>query len=121
MNTTSEIAKAAGITPRTKRFVLHDEYGFAYPGTRTDHVLAALQRTDLVQLDRRTFTVACALRKCYVTGRMNVELARRVREQKTPYQLCAMVAKIAELWEGDESQGVGDLADILINKWADQL
>lgn len=116
-----DIAAAAGISPRTKNFVLRDEYGFPYDGGRADHVLTALQRTDLVQLDRRTFTVACALRKCYATGRMNVELARRVREQKTPYQLCAMVAKIAELWEGDESQGVGDLADILINRWADQL
>lgn len=118
---TMEIAKAAGIAPSTKRFVLRDEYGLSYPGTRTDHVLAALQRTDLVQLDRRTFTVACALHKCYTTGRMNVELARRVREQKTPYQLCAMVAKIAKLWQGDESEGVGNLADILINQWADQL
>src|SRR5690349_1634361 len=105
MSATTEIAKAAGITPRTKRFVLRDEYGSTYSGSRSEHVLTALQRTDLVQLDHRTFTVACALRKCYVTGRMNVDLARRVREEKTPYQLCAMVAKIAELWEGDESQG----------------
>lgn len=118
---TKDIAAAAGISPRTKRFVLLDELGLSYSGNRTDLVLAALQRPDRVKLDRRTFMVAAALHKCYATGRMNVELARRVREQKTPYQLCAMVAKIAELWEGDVSEGVGNLADVLINRWADQL
>lgn len=127
MNTTtvaqvkaSDIARAAHISPRTKRFVLRDEYGYAYDGTRTEHVLAAFQRSDHTpDIDSRTRTVALGLWKCYITGRMNVELARRVREQYTPHQLCALLARIANEYQGEPT--IGMLADTWVNQHATEL
>jgi hypothetical protein len=115
--TTAQIAKAAGIAPRTKNFVLRDEYGFALDGGRTIHVLAAIQKVDI--MDQRTKVAALALFKCYTTGRMNAELARRVREQYSPYQLCGLVVKIAENYDGTPT--IGDLADFWINAHRDEL
>ncbi len=122
MTTTAQIAKAAGIAPRTKRFVIRDEYGFAYDGSCTDHVLDALCRDDLTPgLDQATYIAARALRKCYATGRMNVELASRVRE-RSPYQLCKMVAHIVNGVGEDEliRHSVGQVADFWINEHRDE-
>ncbi|MFF4026934.1 hypothetical protein ACFYY5_29200 [Nocardia elegans] len=110
--TAAQIAKAAGIAPRTKHFVLRDEYGFALNGGRTEHVLTAIQRVD--GIDQRTRVAASALFKCYTTGRMNIDLARRVREQYSPYQLCGLVVKIANAYDGVPT--IGDLADFWINE-----
>ena len=117
---TTDVARAAGIAPRTKRFVLRDEYGFAYEGFRCEHVLAALQRSDKTPgLEHRARIVAMGLYKSFTTGRMNIHLARRVREQYSPYQLCALVAKIANAYTGEPT--IGDLADFWINEHADEL
>lgn len=114
------VAVAAGIAPRTKTFVLTDEYGFAYDGGRSSHVLAALARSDKSEgLDSRTRLVAMGLHKCYGTGRMNVQLARRIREQYSPYQICALVAKIADLYDGEPT--IGELADFWINTNSEKL
>jgi hypothetical protein len=120
--TAAQIAKAAGIAPRTKHFVLRDEYGFAYDGSRIDHVLDALSRDDLAPgLDQATYIAARALRKCYSTGRMNVLLAASVR-QRTPYQLCKMVAHIANGVGADEliRHSIGQVADFWINEHRDE-
>lgn len=115
--TTREIAQAASIGPRTKHFRLTDEYGLAYDGGRTYHVLAALGRSDKTPaLDQRTRIVAAGMFKCFTTGRMNVHLARYLREDLTPYQLCGIVAKIANSYQGWPS--IGDLADTWINQHA---
>lgn len=117
---TADLAQAAGIAPRTKRFVLRDEYGVAYDGTRSEHVLDALCRSDITPtIDFRTRIVALGLRKCYTTGRMNVQLARRVREDCTPYQLCGLVTKISAMFTGEPT--IGELADFWINAHADEL
>lgn len=117
---TAEIAKAAGIAPRTKRFVLCDEYGWAYEGFRCEHVLAALQRSDKTPaLDFRARVVAMGIYKSFTTGRMDIHLARRIREQYTPYQICALVAKIANAYQGEPT--IGDLADFWINRHANEL
>ena len=112
--TTAQIAKAAGISPRTKKFVLRDEWGLPYDGERVDHVIAALSRNDKAPgLPSHVYTAAYALWKCYRTGRMSdYALLRRVREQYTPYQLCALVAKIHNA--APEAQ-IGELADDWIN------
>lgn len=120
MTRTAAIAKAAGIAPRTKNFVLRDGYGFAYDGSRCEHVLAALQRCDKTpDLDHAARIAAMGLYKSFTTGRMNVQLARRVREQYSPYQLCALVARIAK--EAGENATIGYLADSWINQHADEL
>lgn len=117
---TADIAKAAGIAPRTKRYVLRDEYGWAYDGFRCEHVLAALQRSDKTpELESRARVVAMGLYKSFTTGRMDIHLARRVREQYTPYQICALVAKVANSYDGFPT--IGDLADSWINSHADEL
>jgi hypothetical protein len=117
--TASSVAKAAGIAPRTKRFEVCDNYGLAYEGGRTAHVMAALCRSDLTPaLDYRTRIVANGLYKCYNTGRMNPYLANRLTAY-TPYQVCRVVAKIANAFPGDPT--IGALADDWINAHADSL
>lgn len=91
--TAREIANAAGIAPRTKRFVLTDEYGFACEGSRSELVLAALARSDKTDLPAEVHTAAYALRKYVNTGRSPADFAMRVMSA-TPYQVCAMVATI---------------------------
>lgn len=113
--TAKQVAKAAGIGTRTRKFVLRDEYGLAYDGFRCEHILAALQRSDKTpDLDRAARIAAMGLYKSFTTGRMNVHLARRVREQYTPYQLCALVAKVAN--GAGENATIGYLADDWINE-----
>lgn len=105
---TATIAKAAGISPRTKRFVLRDEYGTPYAGARHDLVLAALSRSDITpDLPSRIHTVAYALRKCMVSGRMNAVSEMRIAAYSA-YQLCALVARIAN--ECDE-ETIGGICD----------
>ncbi|QYN17518.1 hypothetical protein [Amycolatopsis sp. DSM 110486] len=120
MVTAATVANAAGIAPRTKHYVLRDEYGIAYDGNRSTHVLAALQRSDRTpDLDHAVRIAAMGLYKAFTTGRMNIHLARRVREQYSPYQLCALVARIAN--EAGPDATIGYLADHWINQHADNL
>ncbi|MGS2645893.1 hypothetical protein [Streptosporangium sp. G12] len=94
--TAREIAKAIKIGTRTRKFSLTDEYGIAISeGRRYDHVLAALARSDKSNLTTRIHTVAYALRKCMVSGRMNAASENRIATY-TPYQLCRLVARIAK-------------------------
>ncbi|MFI7042609.1 hypothetical protein ACIBI0_38530 [Microbispora rosea] len=95
--TAREIAKAIKVGPRTKKFVLRDEYGFEIRDESRHYakVLAALSRSDMSDLPSRIHTVAYALRKCMVSGRMNAESENRIARY-TPYQLCALVARISE-------------------------
>lgn len=92
--TARQIAKSAHIGSRTKTYKLTDEYGFAYEGRRYEHVLSALSRSDKTpDLDARTHTVAYALLKSMKSGRMNPISMMRLASY-TPYQLCALVARI---------------------------
>jgi hypothetical protein len=118
--TAAQIAQAAQIAPRTTTFVLRDHDGAAYPGNRAEHVLAALQRGDRTpDLPAGARTAALGLYKCFTTGRMDVQLARRVREQYSPYQLCALVARIAT--DTGPAATTGYLADDWINQHATDL
>lgn len=93
--TAKQIATAAGIGSRTKNFKLTDEYGIAYDGRRYELVLSALSRSDKTpNLDARIHTVAYALLKSMKSGRMNPTSMFRLAAY-TPYQLCALVARIA--------------------------
>jgi hypothetical protein len=92
------IARAAKISPRTKRVEIRDEYGFvASNGNRRyATVLAILARTDLTpDLSARIHTVAYALRKCMVSARMPAESENRIATY-SPYRICALVARIAD-------------------------
>lgn len=94
MTTAREIAQAAGIGTRTRQFVLRDEFGMAYDGRRYELVLAALSRSDRAPLlPSRVRTVAYALRKSMVSARMPSLSSARIAEY-SPYQLCALVARI---------------------------
>ncbi|MEU7631673.1 hypothetical protein AB0C34_17045 [Nocardia sp. NPDC049220] len=120
--TAAQIAKAARIAPRTKRFVLRDEYGFAYDGNRTEHVLAAIGSVHHTpDLDQATHIAARALYKCFTTGRMNIQLASDVR-QRSPYQLCKMIAHIVNGVGADAllAYSVGPVADYWINEHRDE-
>lgn len=117
--TAAQLARLIRVTPRTTKFVLKDEWGLTYGGGRTEHVLAALQNPDRTpKLDQRTRICAIALGKCFLTGRMNVELSRHVLEA-TPYQVCTLLARIAALYEGFPT--IGELADIWINEHREEL
>lgn len=117
--TARRIAQAAGISPRTKRFILRDEFGCPYEGLRSSHVLAALSRSDKTpDLSADVHRVAYAINKCFATARMNVQLARRIREDYSPYQLCALVAKVHN---ANPNAYVGELADDWINQHAEEL
>lgn len=98
-NTTArDIAKAAGIGTRTRRVVIRDEYGFVISGEGRSYAdtLAVLSRSDLTPgLSARVHTVAYALRKCMVSGRMNPTSENRIAAY-SPYRLCALVARIAD-------------------------
>jgi hypothetical protein len=120
MTATKTIAAAAGIAPRTRKFALTDEFGSRFDGGRTSHVLAALARSDKTpELDQRTRIVAMAVQKSLSTGRMTPALAVRMIADYTPYQVCGVVAKIAEKFEGDPT--IGELADFWINAHAEEL
>lgn len=120
MTATQTIAKAAGIAPRTKKFVLTDEWDMPHDGNRNTNVLAALCRSDKTpDLDWRTRTIANAVFKSLTTGRMNSALAVRILADYTPYQVCGVVAKISERFEGEPT--IGELADFWINQHAEEL
>lgn len=120
MTTAKQIAKAAGISPNTKRFVLTDEYGFAYDGSRNEHVLAALQRSDKTpDLPQDARIVAMGIYKSLTTARMNVMLANRVREDYSPYRLCQMVAQVAN--KVGPNPSIGLIADTWLNEHKDEL
>lgn len=105
------IARAAKIAPRTKNFVVRDEYGLPYEGRRYTHVLSALSRSDLTpDLDTRPHTVAYALLKSMSSARMPAESVNRIATY-SPYQLCALVARIAA--ECPETT-IGGICDIWI-------
>ena len=92
--TAAQVARAAGIGPRTSRFVMRDESGCPYDGGRTDMVLATLARADRTDLPAEMHTVAYAVRKSLVTARMGAVAASRLRAM-SPYQVCALVARVA--------------------------
>jgi hypothetical protein len=109
--TAREIAAAAGIGPRTKKVVIRDEYGFNVSGQarRYADVLAILCRPDLTpDLPDRIHTVAYALRKCMTSARMAAESENRIAAY-TPYQICAVVARVAN--ECPETT-IGGICDI---------
>lgn len=117
MITTVQVAKAAGISPRTKKFTLHDQDGIPYDGSRSDLVLAALSRNDKTNLPVEVHTVAYAIRKSMVTARMRPELATRIGGY-TPYQVCALVARVTQ---AHPEPCIGLLADDWLNDHADEL
>ena len=93
--TTAQVARSVGIGPRSKRFVLRDQDGTAYDGSRTELVLAALSRSDKSpDLPAEVHTVAYAVRKSLVTARMGATFALRLREM-SPYRICGLVARVA--------------------------
>jgi hypothetical protein len=96
--TAREIAKAIRVGTRTRRFVFRDQYGIDMRTGMRQYadVLAAIVRTDLHGHDvpERITTVAYALRKCMVSGRMDARSENRIADY-SPYQLCALVARIA--------------------------
>lgn len=117
--TAKQLAQAAGIAPATKHFVLRDELGLPYDGFRSGHVLAALARSDKSPgLPADVHTVAYAIWKCFTTARMNLDLARRVREDYSPYRLCALIAQV---YNANGAAQVGELADFWINAHATEL
>lgn len=120
MNTTArQIAVAAGIAPNTKRYTLRDECGLVYEGGHTEHVLAALGRSDKTPgLDTRTHMVAYSIYKCLTTGRMDPALSLRIRCYR-PYQVCMLVAKVSNDAPADAQ--IGYLADDWINQHAADL
>jgi hypothetical protein len=96
MDTTTAIARAAHIGPRTRLFVLNTpDQGPITDGRRYDLVLAALCRSDITPtLSARTHTVAYALRKCMTSARMPATSVMRIADY-SPYALCRLVAHIA--------------------------
>ncbi len=122
---TIELAKLIGISPRTKRFEATDKDGFpvfyADEADLWEHVTSAvrLARTERMAISMRLYIVAVALHKCISTGRMNIQLRSRVTNQYTPYQLCGLITKISDMFEGEPT--IGELADFWINRHAAEL
>lgn len=93
----TKIASAAKIYPSTKKVVIRDRLGdvISGQGMRYADVLALISRNDLTAgLDSRTYTVAYALRKCMISGRMDPVSELRIA-QYTPHQICKLVARIS--------------------------
>ena len=105
--TTAQVARSVGISPRTRRFILRDQDGIAYDGSRTELVLAALSRSDKSDLPADVHTVAYAVRKSLVTARMNATAAMRVRFM-SPYRVCALVATVARECPETTTGGICD-------------
>lgn len=122
---TAQIAKAAGIAPRTKRYAALDADGFPlfFDGEvdRWEQVLHGIRtaRIDRQAVDMQTYITVVAVLKAMNTARINVFLARRIREQYTPYQLCALVARITR--DAGDGATIGYLADEWINQHAEEL
>jgi hypothetical protein len=117
--TAKDVAQAAGISSRTKRYMVCDEYDLPIDRTMSRHlqVLVGLLRSG--RLATREYTVVSALLKAINTGRINVFLLRRIREDYTPYQICGLVAKVSAMYDGEPT--IGELADFWFNAHADQL
>jgi len=106
--TTAQVARSVGIGPRSKRFVLRDQDGIAYDGSRTELVLAALSRSDKSpDLPADVHTVAYAVRKSLVTARMRPGPALRLRAM-SPYRICALVASVARECPETTTGGICD-------------
>jgi hypothetical protein len=122
--TARQIAETVNIAPRTKRFEAIGADGLPVfmigEAERWEHVISAIRlaRTERSLLDVRTYTIACAVWKWINTGRANPTAAMKVRA-RSPYQVCALVARISELFEGDVT--VGELADFWLNRHAEEL
>lgn len=115
MNATQTIARAAHIASRTKKVEIRDEYGFVVSQDmwRYQVVLATIGRSDLSPgLDARIRTVAYALNKCMTSCRMDPVSKLRIAEY-TPYQLCKLVARIAD--ECPETT-IGGICDVWLLK-----
>lgn len=125
--TAKQVAQAAGIAPRTKQFTLRDEYGdprcdadgFRFEGCRTEHVLLAIAFANNV--DGSVDIAARAIYKSFTTGRMRIDLVRHFREDLTPYQICAAVAKVVNEYGtyNLHTRSVGAVADYWLNEHAD--
>jgi hypothetical protein len=107
--TTKELAKALGIGPRTRKFTIQDEYGISIDAGRTESVLATLSRTDKSEVPQRIHTVAYALLKSISTARMNPVTSLRLTLDTSAYQICAIVAKIANECPEQEIGGICDV------------
>lgn len=116
-----EIARSIGVGARTKKYVLRDRNGDrildAMDAPSWDAVLCAVSRVDISDLPGHVHTVAFALRKCITTGRMNPISALRIASY-TPYQICALVARIVR--ECPETT-VGGICDDWITPHHDSL
>lgn len=110
--TAREIAKAINVGTRTRKFEMRDLEGFWVSGQfstpRYARVLNSLMRSDCSDVTSRIRTVAMALYKSISTGRMNAVCSNLIQERYTPYQLCALVARIAN--ECDETT-IGGICD----------
>lgn len=85
----------------------------AYDGARYEHVLSAIMRVDKTEgITPRVRTVAIALHKSISTARMNCISSLRIQGY-TPYQLCALVARIAD--ECPETT-IGGICDVWISR-----
>lgn len=105
-----EIATSAKIGPRTKKVEIRDEYGFVISsGARGyDTTLAIIARSDLTpELSSRIHTVAYALRKCMTSARMPAESENRIATY-SPYQICALVARISDECTEETIGGICD-------------
>jgi hypothetical protein len=110
--TAREIAKAIGVGTRTRKFEMRDLEGYTVMGQYSDpryaRVLNSLGRSDCSDVTYRVRLVAIALYKSISTGRMNPVCSNLIKERYTPYQLCALVARIAR--ECDETT-IGGICD----------
>ena len=105
--TTAQVARSVGIGPRSKRFVLRDQDGIAYDGSRTELLLAALSRSDKSDLPAEVHTVAYAVRKSLTTARMQASAAVRLMAMP-PYRVCALVAAVARECPETTTGGICD-------------
>ncbi|MBN6054551.1 hypothetical protein JYK22_21595, partial [Nonomuraea sp. RK-328] len=114
--TAREIAKAIGVGTRTRKFEMRDREGYTVMGQygvpRYARVLNSLMRSDLTDATSRVRIVAMALYKSISTGRMNPVCSSLIQQRYTPYQLCALVARIAA--ECDETT-IGGICDIWLS------
>lgn len=97
IDSATKIATAAKIYPSTKKVVIRDRTGdvISGQGPRYADVLTLISRNDLtVGLDSRTYTVAYALRKCMISGRMEAVSELRIARY-TPHEICKLVARIS--------------------------
>ncbi|MET8864687.1 hypothetical protein ABZW11_17255 [Nonomuraea sp. NPDC004580] len=114
--TAREIAKAIRVGTRTRRYVMQDREGWEilgqYDTPRYARVLNSLMRPDCSEVTFRIRIVAMALYKSISTGRINAVCSNLIKERYTPYQLCALVARIAA--ECDETT-IGGICDVWLS------